>query len=69
MDDKKRIEELRKTLSYHAYRYYVMDAPEIPDNQVLLTYIIEKLDGVVGEEYSEPFGQGRIKIVEEAPAA
>ena len=25
------IEELRKTLEYHAYRYYVMDAPEISD--------------------------------------
>ena len=46
-----------------------LDAPEIPDNQVLITYIVDKLGGVVGEEYAEPFGQGRIKLVEEAPAA
>ena len=26
-----RIDELRKTLSYHAIRYYVYDSPEISD--------------------------------------
>ena len=34
------------------------------DNQVLITYITEGLDGVVGEEYAEPYGQGRIVAVE-----
>ena len=37
------------------------------DNQVLIDYITENLNGVVGEEYDNPFGQGRIVIVEEAP--
>ena len=38
------------------------------DNQVLLTYITENLGGVVGEEYADPYGQGRIVAVDEAPA-
>ena len=37
------------------------------DNQVLIDYITESLGGVVGEEYEDPFGQGRIVIVEEKP--
>ncbi len=32
------------------------------DNQVLITYITEGLQGVVGEEYSNPYGEGRIII-------
>ena len=39
------------------------------DNQVLIDYITGTLGGVVGEEYAEPYGQGRIVAVEEAPAA
>ena len=35
------------------------------DNQVLIDYVTETLGGVIGEEYSDPYGQGRIKIVEE----
>lgn len=34
------------------------------DNQMLTTFIIENLGGVVGEEYSNPFGQERIIAVE-----
>ena len=34
------------------------------DNQVLINYIIDVLDGVVGEEYSDPYGQGRIVFAE-----
>ena len=30
------------------------------DNQVLITYITVNLGGVVGEEYADPYGQGRI---------
>lgn len=30
-DAEKQIAELRRQLDYHAYRYYVLDAPEIPD--------------------------------------
>ena len=32
------------------------------DNQVLINYITECLDGVVGEEYENPYGQNRIVI-------
>ncbi len=37
------------------------------DNQVLKDYITGTLEGVIGEEYSDPYGQGRIVAVEEAP--
>ena len=37
------------------------------DNQVLINYITENLGGVIGEEYVDLTGQGRIVIVEEAP--
>ncbi len=33
------------------------------DNQVLIDYITESLGGVVGEEYEDPFGEGRSVIV------
>lgn len=32
------------------------------DNQVLIDYIIDNLGGTIGEEYSNPYGDGRIKI-------
>ena len=38
------------------------------DNQVLINYITTTLGGVVGEEYANPYGQGRIVAVPEAPA-
>ena len=38
------------------------------DNQVLITYITVNLGGVVGDEYANPYGQGRIVAVPEAPA-
>lgn len=34
------------------------------DNQVLINYIVDVLGGNVGEDYSDPYGQGRITIVE-----
>ncbi len=34
------------------------------DNQVLITYINEYLGGVVGEEYSDVYGQGRIVAIQ-----
>ena len=37
------------------------------DNQVLIDYITKTLGGTVGEEYSDPYGQGRITIVTEQP--
>ena len=39
------------------------------DNQVLIDYIVDTLGGVVGEAYANPYGQGRIIAVSEAPAA
>ena len=34
------------------------------DNQVLINYIVEKLGGTVGGDYVDPYGQGRITIIE-----
>ena len=34
------------------------------DNQVLIDYITENLGGNIGEEYADPYGQGRITIIE-----
>ncbi|MBO4748781.1 MAG: bifunctional metallophosphatase/5'-nucleotidase, partial [Lachnospiraceae bacterium] len=34
------------------------------DNQVLIDYVTETLGGVIGEEYQDPYGQGRITFVE-----
>ena len=33
------------------------------DNQVLITYIVEELGGLVGEDYSNPRGLGRINVI------
>ncbi len=37
------------------------------DNQVLINYIVDGLDGVVGQDYADPHGQGRIIAVETQP--
>ena len=37
------------------------------DNQMLIDYINEELDGSVDEAYSNPYGEGRIIIYEEKP--
>lgn len=34
------------------------------DNQVLINHIVDTLGGVVGEEYADPYGQGRIVFVQ-----
>ena len=33
------------------------------DNQVLIEYITETLGGEIGETYADPYGQGRIRIL------
>ena len=38
------------------------------DNQVLINYITGTLGGNVGEAYANPYGDGRIVAVTEAPA-
>ncbi|MCR4588735.1 MAG: bifunctional metallophosphatase/5'-nucleotidase [Lachnospiraceae bacterium] len=34
------------------------------DNQVLIDYIVDTLGGVVGSDYADPYGQGRITVLE-----
>ena len=36
------------------------------DNQLLIDYITGPLNGVIGEEYADPYGQGRIVVVNSA---
>lgn len=38
------------------------------DNEVLLDYIKDELHGVIGEDYADPYGQGRITIHGDAAA-
>ncbi len=45
-----------------------VDAGGMLDVQVLVDYLTGELGGVIGKEYSDPTGQGRIVIVEEKPA-
>lgn len=41
----------------------VVVQPVILDNQVLITYVQEYLNGAVGAEYADPYGQGRIQVL------
>ncbi len=34
------------------------------DNQCLINYITDNLGGVIGDEYTDPYGEGRINIIE-----
>ena len=67
--------ELDKTYSLASHDYMLLNKgdginmfsdnkilvqPVILDNQVLIDYINDYLDGVVGEAYADPYGQGRI---------
>ncbi|MDF2513029.1 MAG: hypothetical protein K0S04_2895, partial [Herbinix sp.] len=36
--------------------------PVLLDNQILISYIQNYLNGIVGDTYSNPYGQGRIQI-------
>ena len=61
------------TLRNHGDGYTMFDDAKVLqdrvklDNQVLIDYITETLGGVIGEEYEDPCGQGRIVIFEEEP--
>ena len=35
------------------------------DSQVMIDYITDSLGGVIGTEYEDPYGQGRITIIED----
>ena len=49
--------------SMFADNVFLQDSVMI-DNQVLINYIVNVLGGTVGEEYADPYGQGRITIIE-----
>ena len=72
--------DLDKTYTLASHNYMLLDGgdglnmfrnnniivqPVILDNKVLITYIEEHLGGVVGSEYANPYGQGRITVYEE----
>ena len=38
-----------------------------PDTQTLIDYLIDNLGGVIGEQYADPYGVGRIVVYEVAP--
>ena len=48
--------------SMFADNVFLQDSVMI-DNQVLINYIVDVLGGTVGEEYADPYGQGRITII------
>ncbi len=47
----------------------VVVQPVLLDNQVLISYIQKYLNGVVGDKYSNPYGQGRIQIKDDTTAS
>ena len=57
-------------LTGHGDGYTMFDGAELLldrvkiDNQVLIDYITGTLGGVIGEQYKEPYGEGRITILE-----
>lgn len=74
--------DLSKTYTLACHNYLLKDAGDgytmfqdntflldsiMIDNQVLINYIVEGLGGVVGADYADPHGQGRIVAVETAP--
>ena len=38
----------------------VLKESDTADSEALLAYITGQLNGVIGEEYSDPYGQGRM---------
>ena len=69
--------DLSKTYTLASHNYMLLDGgdglnmfrnnnivvqPVILDNKVLITYIEEYLGGVVGSDYANPYGQGRIRV-------
>ena len=67
--------DLAKTYTLASHNYMIKDCGDgftmfkdnkvlldeiMLDNQVLINYITNVLNGVVGEQYAEPYGEGRI---------
>lgn len=76
--------DLEKTYTVASHNYYLLSYGDgftmfkdstvvqdtgIVDNEVLISYIVDYLDGVVGDEYANPYGDGRITILTEASEA
>lgn len=45
----------------------ILHGEVMSDNQMLINYIVDELDGRVGEEYRNPHGNGRISVYYEKP--
>ena len=71
--------DLEKTYTVSSHNYMLQDMGDgysmfadnvysqesvMIDNQVLINYIVDVLGGNIGEEYADPYGQGRITILE-----
>lgn len=56
------LKEMGDGYSMFADNNFLMDSVMV-DNQVLINYIIDGLGGVVSEDYTDPYGQGRITII------
>jgi 2',3'-cyclic-nucleotide 2'-phosphodiesterase (5'-nucleotidase family) len=69
--------DAKKTYTLASHNYMLLDGgdginmfrdnkivvqPVLLDNQILISYIQDELKGTVGKEYSDPYGQGRIKV-------
>lgn len=69
--------DVNKTYTLASHNYMLIDGgdginmfrdneivvqPVLLDNQILISYIQDKLNGTVGKEYSNPYGQGRIQV-------
>jgi 2',3'-cyclic-nucleotide 2'-phosphodiesterase (5'-nucleotidase family) len=75
--------DVNKTYTLASHNYMLLDGgdginmfrdnkvlvqPVILDNQVLITYIQNNLNGTVGEVYADPYGQDRIQVLPEDAA-
>ena len=62
----RRAQELRRLLQHHAHRYYVLDAPEIPDAEYdrLLGLAAKETDAAKRFGY---FQQAEARLVDQAP--
>ena len=55
----------------HGDGYTAFDGAEVLqdqfklDSQLLVDYIVDDLGGVIGAEYADPYGQGRIVVIDQ----
>ena len=65
-----RLASIKYILNSHGDGYTMFDGAEVIqmgsmlDSQLLINYITQTLKGSVGEEYADPYGQGRITIID-----